>query len=602
DCASKSILLTTPEGKTIKYVSRHAPRRTQVNSLSGVVQEEVPVLKDYPDVFPEELPGMPPDQDIEFLIEMLPGTRPISKRPYRMPANDLEEIKKQIKELLEKGYIRPSSSPWGAPVLLVEKKDGTLRMVVDYRALNEVTIKNKYPLPMINDLFDQLPGAKVFSKIDLRSGYHQMKIRERDIPKTAFTTRYGLYEYTVMSFGLTNAPAYFMSMMNKVFMEFLDKFVVVFIDDILVYSKNEEEHKEHLRLVLEKLREHQLYAKFSKFEFWLKEVGFLGHVISREGIAVDPSKVQIAKPMTELLKKDTKFKWTEECEASFQELKKRLVTAPVLILPDIRKDFQVYCDASRQGLGGLLMQDGRVVSYASRQLRPHELNYAMHDLELAAVVHALKTWRHFLIGNRCDVYTGHKSLKYMFTQKELNLRQRRWLDLIKDYDMKLHYHPGMANVVADALSRKSYVNTLMTGGLPQELADDLRELRLEIVPRGFVVELEVQLTLLGKIREAQKTDKEIAEIKEKMSKGKAKGFHEDEHETLWIEDHIYVPNDPEIRKLILQEAHDSPYSIHLGNTKMYLDLKERFWWTGMKKDIAEYVAVCDVCRRVKVEH
>ena len=242
---------------------------------------------------------------------------------------------------------------------MVEKKDKSLRMVVDYRALNEVTIKNKYPLPMINDLFDQLQGAKVFSKIDLRSGYHQLKIREKDIPKTAFTTRYGLYEYTVMSFGLTNAPAYFMSMMNKVFMEYLDKFVVVFIDDIMVYSKNEEEHKEHLRLVLEKLREHQLYAKFSKCEFWLKEVGFLGHVISGEGIAVDPSKVQsvtewlaptsvseirsflglagyyrrfienfskIAKPMTELLKKDTKFKWTEECEVSFQELNKRLTT------------------------------------------------------------------------------------------------------------------------------------------------------------------------------------------------------------------------------------------------------------------------------------
>ena len=235
-------------------------------------------------------------------------------------------------------------------MLLVEKKDKSLRMVVDYRALNEVTIKNKYPLPMINDLFDQLQGAKVFSKIDLRSGYHQLKIREKDIPKTAFTTRYGLYEYTVMSFGLTNAPAYFMSMMNKVFMEYLEKFVVVFIDDIMVYSKNEEEHKEHLRLVLEKLREHQLYAKFSKCEFWLKEVGFLGHVISGEGIAVDPSKVQsvtewltptsvseirsflglagyyrrfienfskIAKPMTELLKKDTKFNLTEGCEPSF---------------------------------------------------------------------------------------------------------------------------------------------------------------------------------------------------------------------------------------------------------------------------------------------
>ena len=194
DCASKSIYLTTPEGKRIKYISRHAPRSCQVNTLTGVVQEEVRVVRDYPDVSPEELPGMPPDRDIEFLIELLPGIGPISKRPYRMPANDLEEIKKQIRELLEKGYIRRSSSPWGAPVLLVEKKDGTLRMVVDYRSLNDVTIKNKYPLPMINDLFDQLVGAKVFSKIDLRSGYHQLKIREQGIPKTAFTTRYGLYE------------------------------------------------------------------------------------------------------------------------------------------------------------------------------------------------------------------------------------------------------------------------------------------------------------------------------------------------------------------------------------------------------------------------
>uniref|UniRef100_A0A453G2D1 Retrotransposon protein, putative, Ty3-gypsy subclass n=1 Tax=Aegilops tauschii subsp. strangulata TaxID=200361 RepID=A0A453G2D1_AEGTS len=438
-----------------------------------------------------------------------------------------------------------------------------------------------------------------------------------------------------MSFGLTNAPAYFMSMMNKVFMEFLDKFVVVFIDDIMVYSKNEEEHKEHLRLVLEKLREHQLYAKFSKCEFWLKEVGFLGHVISGEGIAVDPTKVQsltewlaptsvseirsflglagyyrrfienfskIAKPMTELLKKDTKFKWTEECEASFQELRKGLTTAPVLILPDIRKDFQVYCDASRLGLGGVLMKDGRVVSYASQQLRPHELNYATHDLELAAVVHALKTWRHYLIGNRCDVFTDHKSLKYIFTQKELNLGPRRWLELIKDYDMKLHYHPGKANVVADALSRKSYANTLVGEGLPKELAEDLRELCLEIVPRGFVAALEVQSTLLGRIREAQKDYKEISDIKERMSKGKAKGFREDEHDTLWFEDRIYVPNNAEIRKLILQETHDSPYSIHPGNTKMYLDLKEHFWWTGVKKDIAEYVAICDVCQRVKAEH
>jgi hypothetical protein len=210
---------------------------------------------------------MPPERDIEFIIELLPGTTPIAKRSYRMGVNELVELKKQIRELLDKGYVRPSSSPWGALVLFVEKKDRIQRMCIDYRSLNEVTIKNKYPLPRIDDIFDQLKGACVFSKIDLRSGYHQLRIRHSDIPKTAFVTCYGLYEFTVMSFGLTNAPAYFMYLMNKVFMEYLDKFVVVFIDDILIFSKNEEDHEEHLRLVLQKLREHQLYAKFSKCEF-----------------------------------------------------------------------------------------------------------------------------------------------------------------------------------------------------------------------------------------------------------------------------------------------------------------------------------------------
>jgi hypothetical protein len=249
------------------------------------------VVCEFLDVFPEELPGMPPDRELEFAIEIVPGTAPIYKKYYRMPGPELAELKKHLDELLQKGYIHPSISPWGSPVLFVKKKDGSLRMCVDYRQLNEVTIKNKYPLPRIDDLFDQLNGARVFSKIDLRTGYHQLKIRKDDIPKTAFTTRYGLYEFTVMVFGLTNAPAYFMSMMNKVFMDILDKFMVVFIDDILIYSMNEEEHKQHLRAVLERLRNHRLYAKFSKCEFWLKEVGFLGHILSKKGIAVDPSKV-----------------------------------------------------------------------------------------------------------------------------------------------------------------------------------------------------------------------------------------------------------------------------------------------------------------------
>jgi hypothetical protein len=234
---------------------------------------------------------MPPYRDTKFITELLPGTPPISKRSYRMPKNELVELKKQMAELQAKGFIRPSSSPWGAPVMFVEKKDGTQRICVDYRSLNEVTIKNKYPLPRIEDLFDQMKGTSVFSKIDLRSGYHQLKIQESDIPKTAFRTRYGLYEYTVISFGLTNAPAYFMYLMNKVFMEYLDKFVVVFIDDILIFSKTEG-HENHLRLVLEKLRSNQLYAKLGKCEFWLTKVAFLGHVISAGGVSVDPSKVK----------------------------------------------------------------------------------------------------------------------------------------------------------------------------------------------------------------------------------------------------------------------------------------------------------------------
>jgi hypothetical protein len=445
---------------------------------------------EFPDVFPDELPGLPPNREIEFEIELVLGTAPISRRPYRMPPDELAELKKQLEELSKKGFIRPSKSEWGCPALFVKKKkEGTLRMCVDYRPLNAVTIKNKYSLPHIDILFDQLSKAKVFSKIDLRSGYHQIKIRPQDIPKTAFSTRYGLYEYLVMSFGLTNAPAYFMFLMNTVFMPELDKVVVVFIDDILVYSENEKDHEEHLRTILTRLRDHQLYAKFSKCEFWLKEVPFLGHILSENGVSVDPSKVQevmnwkapttvpeirsflglagyyrrfipdfskIAKPMTSLLQKDHKFVWTEECEAAFHTLRKLLTTAPVLAQPDIEKPFDVFCDASKTGLGCVLMQERRVIAYASRQLRKHEVNYPTHDLELAAVVHALKIWRHYLLGNVCNIFTDHKSLKYIFTQPELNMRQRRWLELIKDYNLNVQYHPGKANVVADALSRKSH--------------------------------------------------------------------------------------------------------------------------------------------------
>ncbi|KAK1649149.1 hypothetical protein QYE76_066954 [Lolium multiflorum] len=583
----------------------------------------------------QEAPDVVLDRDIEFIIELITGTGPIAQRAYSMNPAELMELKKQLDDMLAKGLIQPSASPWRSPVLFVDKKDGANRLCTDYRKLNDVTIKNKYPLPKIEDLFDQLTGATVFSKIDLRTGYHQLKIRATDIPKTAFTTRYGLYEYNVMSFGLTNAPAYFMNLMNKIFMNFLDKFVVVFIDDILIYSKSEEEHEQHLEIILETLRHHKLYAKFSKCEFWLKEVGFLGHILSAGGIAVDPAKIKtvaewtapttqtevraflglagyyrrfvegfssIARPMTQLLKKDKKFEWTDKCEESFQKLKTKLTTTPILIMPDITKPFDVYCDASKIGLGCVLMQEGKVISYLSRQLKQHEQNYPTHDLELAAVVLALKVWRHYLMGNRCEIYSDHKSLKYIFTQKELNMRQRRWLELIKDYDMEIHYHPGKANVVADALSRLSCQLNSMIADEQPSLHQEFEQFRMELVSEGFLGSLELQPTLISQIKEAQKGNASIDGIKSQIVAGKAPGFTVDEEGVLWYNGRLCVPSDSELKQVILKEAHDTLYSIHPGGTKMYQDLKEQFWWHGMKREIRSYIAKCDICQRVKAEH
>ncbi|WVZ75797.1 hypothetical protein U9M48_023828 [Paspalum notatum var. saurae] len=412
------------------------PSQAGVNAIDATALENIRVVSEYPDVFLDSLPGMPPECDIEFSIELVPGTAPIYKKAYRIAGVELLEVKKQIDELLEKGFIRKSTSPWASPVLLTEKKDGTLRMCVDYRGLNAVTVKNKYPLPRIEDLFDQLK---------------------------------------VMSFGLTNGPAFSMYMMNSVFMKYLDKFVVIFIDDILIYSKTEEEHEEHLRLGLQKLREHKLYAKFSKCDFWIEEVKFLGHVISNGGIAVDQSKT------------------------------------------------------------------------------------------------------------------------------ELNMRQRRWLELIKDYDLEIHYHPGKTNVVADALSRKNQISLLWARELPNELAIEFDRLSLGFLNNTEgIVSMEIKPTLEQEIMKGQLNDEKIKEIRELIDK--APGFRVDADGTVWHGDRLCVPNIKSIWDLILKEAHETAYSIHPGSEKMYQDLKQKFWWYGMKREVAKYVALCDVCQRVKAEH
>ncbi|GJY06506.1 putative reverse transcriptase domain-containing protein [Tanacetum coccineum] len=356
-------------------------------------------------------------------------------------------------------------------------------MCIDYRELNKLTVKNRYPLPRIDDLFDQLQGSSVYSKIDLRSCYHQLRVRDEDIPKTAFRTRYGNYEFQVMPFGLTNAHAVFMDLVNRVCKPYLDKFVIVFIDDILIYSRNKEEHANHLRIILELLKKEKLYAKFSK------------------------------------------------------------------------------C------LGAVLMQREKVIAYASRQLKPNEENYTTHDLELGAVVFALKIWRHYLYGTKCTVFTDHKSLQHILDQKELNMRQRRWLELLADYDCEIRYHPGKANVVADALSRKERIKPLRV--------------------RSLV--MTIHLNLPSQILKAQTEALKEENIKVENLRGMDKAFKIRPDGTRCIKNRSWLPLFGILRDLIMHESHKSKYSIHPGSNKMYQDLKKLYWWPNMKAIISEYV-------------
>ncbi|GJW13628.1 putative reverse transcriptase domain-containing protein [Tanacetum coccineum] len=510
------------------------------------IEEEIVVVRDFLKVFLNDLSGLPSVREIEFRIELIPGATPVAKSPYRLAPSELEELSGQLKELQDKGFVRPSSSPWGALVLFVKKKDGSFRICIDYRELNKLTIKNHYPLPRIDDLFDQLQGSQYFSKIDLRSGYHQLRVHEDDIPKTAFRTRYGHFEFTIMPFGLTNAPS------------------------------TQEEHEVNL---------------------CLREVQLLGHVINGDGIHVDPSKIEavknwkapitssevcsflglagyyrrfieefskIAKPLTVLTQKSKTFDWGEEQENAFQTLKDKLCNAPILALPDGPEDFVVYCDASCLGLGCVLMQRGKVIAYASRQLKIHEKNYTTHDLELGAVVFAFKIWIHYLYGTKSVIYTDHKSLQDIFSQKELNMRQRRWIEFFSDYDCEIRYHPGKANVVVDALSKKERVKP----------------------KRVRAINMTLQSSIKDRIPAAQK---EASEEFAGLQRGIDEIIELRSDRALYYLDRIWVPLKGDVRTLIMDEAPKSKYFVHPGADKMYYDLRYRYWWPGIKKDIAVYI-------------
>nr|GEW54148.1 retrotransposon protein, putative, Ty3-gypsy subclass [Tanacetum cinerariifolium] len=420
---------------------------------------------------------------------------PVARAPYRLAPFEIKELAEQLQELSDKGFIRPSSSPWGASVLFVKKKDEYFRMCIDYRELNKLTVKNRYPLPRIDDLFDQLQGSSVYLKIDLRSGYHQLRVREEDIPKIAFRTRYGHYEFHVMPFGLTNAPAVFMDLMNRVCKPYLDKFVIVFIDDILIYLKNKKEHEEHLKLVLELLKIQELFIE-----------GFY----------------KIAKSMTKLTQKNVKFDWGEKEETAFQLIKQKLCSTPILALPKGSENFIVYCDALHKRLGTVLMQNETVIAYASRQLKMHEKNYTTHDLELGAIVFAINMWIHYLYGTKCTIFTDHKSLQHILDQKDLNMRQWRWLELLSDYDCDIRYHTGKANKIQEAQTEALKPENLSAEDVEGMLRKDLPKEKLEPRVDG----------------------------------------------TLCLNDRIWVTCFGDLRTLIMHESYNSKYSIHPGSDKM----------------------------------
>ncbi len=612
----------------LKEVQHKEPSSRLEDDLVGSL------VKEYEDIFQPIPAGLPPEREMAHTIPLEEGHKPPFRPIYRLSPLEIEEAKRQVTEYIHKGWIEPSSSPYGSPILFVKKKDGGLRMVIDYRALNKLTIKNRYPLPRIDDLFDQLAGSRVFSSLDLAQGYHQIRISKEDVPKTAFRVPFGHYQFKVLSFGLTNAPATFQGVMNRIFQQYLGKFVLVYLDDILVFSKTQEEHLEHLRKVFEILRENKLFAKLTKCHFAKSELEYLGHVVGKDGIKVDPRKIEtvatwarpndvsqlrsflglsnyfrrfiqgystLVAPLTHLTRKDVKYIWTEQCQESFEGVKYALTHAPVLSLPIFGERFEVICDASLLGIGAVLLQKGRPIAFESRKLTPAEKNYTTGEQELTAVVHALRTWRCYLEGSECVVITDHNPLTYLKSQQNLSRRQARWLEYLEQtFHYRWEYRPGRSNV-ADPLSRnpldeKRVRLALLTRSASNRsfqpvAADTGRSAPMEMTntrksPPGFDNEF------LNKIIAGYALDpwfKDPVNIEKLVFK-----------DAIWYcQEAIVVPDVGSLRKDILFECHDAFYSGHMGITKTLKQVETNFWWPKLRDDVKTYVNTCDVCQRSK---
>lgn len=612
------------------------------------IKEAVPeIYHDYLDLFETKEPTGPPKRRIQdHSIPIEENKNPPFEKLRELDERRLKVLKEYLDINLERGWIRRSSSPAGAPICFVRKKDGTDRLCIDYRGLNDITRKDRTPLPLIQESLDRLSAAKIYTKLDIKDAYHNLRIAEGDEWKTAFRTKYGLFEYLVMPFGLTNAPGSFQRWINEILSEFLDIFCIAYLDDILIYSDNIEDHQKHVQKVLQKLREAEVTLKATKCEFHTDTVEYLGFVVKPEGVLMDTEKIKtvkewptpgklrdvqsflgfcnfyrrfikdyskITQPLTKLSQKDVKFHWDQEQTDAFNALKLAITTEPILMHYNPDKPIILETDASDYGMGMVCSQpdnEGRLhpLGYYSKQFHDSELNYDIHDKELFAIVKALEKWDKYCRSNQhqITILTDHKNLEHWKTKKDLNQRQARWSEKLANYDFIIKYRPGKLCGKPDILSRES-------GDSPWEgeLKHRQNKQRILLPEEKFeinaleVVSLASDKDMVNEIKTKTENDPDMKEVLRLLKNNTIKhskyalGLCKIINGILTYDEKIWIPTDDELRLKILKEHHDVPTAGHPGQAKTLELISRKYYWPDQRKYCARYVDNCDTCKRIK---